>query len=399
MGIDRALFAKGKVPEYLICPCCKDVLENPSEICDQAHLICGLCGPELYGTEDDVEEEEEKEPEPPKKRARTLAEAAPGLEQEFASQAQAGERDESETPAPANGAERDGEEEEENGERTGSEGDSEHDGLQDQDNQEGATGSEGDGNGTGVCPICQEPLLDPADVRPAKAIRRIIQELTVNCAHLSFGCLWTGILRDQPKHDETCEYRPLPCVHAEQGCGFSGPKDTHAKHEERDCLFATVSCPRKNCERFSGTRNDLKAHEDECDAFECETPGCPTMTTKRMLPIHQLACTEYTRLYKKSMRTIKRLKSELEKAASPASLSRPVAEITLDDNDNSPTPSAPSKRSAEVYIKTESPLKRLRVNEPENDDEQMQEGSQPAQDAAAAAGAGADEEEEDLRPL
>lgn len=76
-----------------------------------------------------------------------------------------------------------------------------------------------------------------------------------------------------------------------------------------------------------------------------------------------------------------------------------MAEITLDDNDNSPTPSAPSKRSAEVYIKTESPLKRLRVNEPENDDEQMQEGSQPAQDAAAAAGAGADEEEEDLRPL
>uniref|UniRef100_A0A0K3CDR7 BY PROTMAP: gi/647395699/emb/CDR37332.1/ RHTO0S02e13564g1_1 [Rhodosporidium toruloides] n=1 Tax=Rhodotorula toruloides TaxID=5286 RepID=A0A0K3CDR7_RHOTO len=379
MGIDRALFAKGKVPEYLICPCCKDVLENPYEICDEAHLVCGECALELYPDpeEDNKEEEEEEEAEPPKKRARTLAETAPGLEQEFASQVHAGERDESGTPAPADGAERDGEEEEENGGGTGSEGDGEDDELHDNGDQEGAEGREGDGKGSSVCPVCQEPLLAETEVQKARAIRRIIQELTVNCAYLSFGCLWTGILREQPEHDKTCEYRPLPCVHADQGCGFSGPKDTHAKHEERDCLFATVSCPRKNCERFSGTRNDLKAYEDECDAFECETPGCPTMTTKRMMPIHQLACTEYTKLYKKAMRNIKKLKNDLEKA----------------------TPSAPSKRSAEVYIKTESPLKRSRVNGRENDDEQMQDGSQPAQDAAAAAGAGADGEEEDLRPL
>ncbi|BGP22029.1 54S ribosomal protein img2, mitochondrial [Rhodotorula toruloides] len=395
MGIDRALFAKGKVPEYLICPCCKDVLDRPYEICQQAHLICASCRPDLFGTSQDEDEDaeaEEWEPEPPK----TLAETAPGLEQEFASQAHSAEREESDTPAPENVTGQDEDEEEDSGGGTGSDGEDEDDDLQADGTQKCLGVREGDGKGPGACPVCEEPLLDMAEVRGAKAVDRIIHELTVNCAHLSFGCLWTGILRDQPEHDETCEYRPIPCIHADQGCGFSGPRDTHMKHEERDCPFATALSRLYPVRGRTASGLDLKAHEVECDAFECETPGCPTMSTKRMMPAHQLACTEYTRLYKRAMRNIKKLKNELEKARNPtSSTSRPVAEITLDDNDNSPMPTAPTKRSTEVYIKTESPLKRPRVNGPADEDEQMQEGSQPALDAAAA-GAGPDDEEEDL---
>lgn len=43
-------------------------------------------------------------------------------------------------------------------------------------------------------------------------------------------------------------------------------------------------------------------------------PGCPTVTTKRQLPIHQHACAEYNKAYKKAMRTIRRLKDKLARA-------------------------------------------------------------------------------------
>ena len=57
-----------------------------------------------------------------------------------------------------------------------------------------------------LCPIDRN-IVDVADVRPDVAMKRIVGNLLVKCAHFERGCSWTGDLNSFAGHVEKCEHR------------------------------------------------------------------------------------------------------------------------------------------------------------------------------------------------
>ncbi|GAA5837046.1 hypothetical protein JCM5353_006659 [Sporobolomyces roseus] len=51
MGLDTELFIGGDIPEYLMCPICLEVLEDPQQMCTSQHVACDACLSKYFGND------------------------------------------------------------------------------------------------------------------------------------------------------------------------------------------------------------------------------------------------------------------------------------------------------------------------------------------------------------
>ncbi|GAA5997047.1 uncharacterized protein JCM10292_006172 [Rhodotorula paludigena] len=260
MGIATHEFVDKTLPAFLLRPVCKDCLCEPLEVCDKAHVMCRGC----------------RFPPPTASASGTVADGTNGdegagagggaVESSSRSNARPTSQQAEVMPRQAPTA----------------------------------------------CSLCSQDLV--ADPAAAESLATIIGSLVVYCHNISRGCSWTGPLVAQKAHLDDCQFFPRPCPAAEQGCEFEGVSSKLAKHRETDCPFTLVPCPRE-CDQQVRERRELQIHERVCDAWPCTaTPGCPTVTTRKRLPVHEFWCRDQAKELKMLKRVRKSLRDQLEKA-------------------------------------------------------------------------------------
>lgn len=108
-----------------------------------------------------------------------------------------------------------------------------------------------------------------------------------------------------------------------------------------------MPCPRE-CDQQVRERRELQIHERVCDAWPCvllshpqarpctnlrdlrsctATPGCPTVTTRKRLPVHEFWCRDQAKELKMLKRVRKSLRDQLEKAKKELANVRSVSSL------------------------------------------------------------------------
>ncbi|NXY49433.1 TRAF2 factor, partial [Ceuthmochares aereus] len=90
--------------------------------------------------------------------------------------------------------------------------------------------------------VSEESLLAEERAFGDAAINKEISELKVHC--VTFGCSWSGIMRNFEEHQSLCEYALIPC---HTGCGHMVMRKKLADHLENGCVNNVTTC--QKCQR------------------------------------------------------------------------------------------------------------------------------------------------------
>ena len=136
-------------------------------------------------------------------------------------------------------------------------------------------------NAAVLCPICRTELKE-TEIYPNNMVKREILSLKIKCDNQEEGCEWTGELRQQDEHKQTCGYVVVPC---DNKCEEMVMRKDKNHHEENLCYRRIVSC--SYCDVQLEYQEVVSVHFESCVRFPvgCHY-GCGMQIPRGDMDVH-----------------------------------------------------------------------------------------------------------------
>ena len=166
------------------------------------------------------------------------------------------------------------------------------------------------------CPCCRKKLEFKKEgqgyFQDTKSNQEI-QSLKVYCTHKVAGCKWTGELRQESEHSDSCQYKTIRCSKCNQKmlklnlqshtsnecpmriykCHLCGEQDTYksitGEHKSKKCPKVILSCKNPACNE-KVERCKMVIHRQSCpkEAINCpySNVGCTYLAEREIIEKH-----------------------------------------------------------------------------------------------------------------